>query len=259
MSFRKNILILLMLTTVVFSGLAANDLDRERMFVKANSYYSSEQYSLALDLYQEIEYTGQVSFELFYNIGNCYYRLGRLGSAILYWEKARLLEPRNPEVKHNLTLARLQITDKMVLPNAFLPFQLWWDYRDSWGASFSFRLSGYFFLVTLVLFLLLRKVIRRKKIRKWIRPFMLLSLIAFLITIALALDAWQYHKNNHFGILLKRQAEVRSAPREGANTLFMLHEGSKVRILDRAGSDWLEISYYDEKVGWIKANQIGEI
>jgi tetratricopeptide (TPR) repeat protein len=256
---RIGLLLLLLLFPLLCTGLQADDLDRERMFVKANSYYSSEQFEPALDLYREIVSTGKVSFELYYNMGNCYYRLGQLGSAIRYWEKARHINPGDSHVNHNLTLARLQITDKMVLPKAFLPLQLWWDLRDALGVSLSFRLSGYFFLTGILLFIFSRTLVRRKSTQHIIRPFVIVSVIACIFTLTLAIEARRYHKNYDFGILLKRQVEVKSAPREGANTLFMLHEGSKVRILDRAGSDWIEISYYDDKVGWIKTKQIGEI
>jgi tetratricopeptide (TPR) repeat protein len=251
----KHLLLLMLIPLILF----AQEEERERLFVKANAYYSSEQYSLALDLYEEIAETGWVSFELYYNMGNCYYRLGQTGQAIRYWEKAKRIRPRDSQVNHNLTLARLQITDKMVLPEAFLPIQIWWDLRDMLGASFSFRLSGYFFMTGLILFILSRKLFKKKWLKRLSNPLIVILSILFIITLSLSLHTRHYDKTHRFGILLAKQVEVKSAPRDAANTLFMLHEGSKVRILDKAGNEWVEVSYYDDKIGWIKQNQIGDI
>lgn len=251
----KYTLFFLIITTV----LTAQNPDRERLFVKANSYYSSEQYTLALDLYGEIAESGRVSFELYYNMGNCYYKLGQIGAAIQCWEKAKRINPRDSQVNHNLSLARLRITDKMVLPEAFFPIQLWWDLRDILGASFSFRLSGYFLMTALILFLISRKRLKKRWLKRISSPIMGVLFLLFVLTLSLSIYTQHYYKTHQFGILLKKQIEVKSAPRETANTLFILHEGSKVCILDNAGSEWIEVSYYDDKVGWIKQNQIGEI
>ncbi|MCD6233492.1 MAG: tetratricopeptide repeat protein [Candidatus Marinimicrobia bacterium] len=251
----KYLILLILIPLTLF----AQEEERERLFVKANSYYSSEQYSLALDLYEEIAETGRISFELYYNMGNCYYRLGQTGQAIRYWEKAKRIRPRDTQVNHNLALARLRITDKMVLPEAFFPIQLWWDLRDMLGASFSFRLSGYFLMSGLILFFISRKLYKKRWLKRLSNPLILLISILFIISLSLSLHTRHYDKTHHFGILLNKEVEVKSAPQEAANTLFMLHEGSKVRILDKAGTDWVEVSYYDDKVGWIKQNQIGDI
>lgn len=252
----KVILFILLLT---ISGLYGDNPDRERLFVKANSYYSSNQYPLALDLYQEIAASGMISFDLYYNMGNSYYRMGQIGSAIRYWEKARRLEPRNSGVNHNLAVARLQMTDKMVIPKAFLPFQIWWDMRDGLGVAMSFRLSGYLLFITVLLLIIVSIFKSRPIARKRITPFIITVFLGFVLFLSLALDGRRYNRTHQYGILLKKQVEVKSAPRNESNTLFMLHEGSKVRILNQSGTDWLEISYFDDKVGWIKSKEIGEI
>jgi len=252
----KTILLILLL---IFSGLYGDNPDRERLFVKANSYYSSNQYSLALDLYEEIASSGMISFELFYNMGNSYFRQGKIGAAIQYWEKARRLEPRNANVNHNLALARLQIADKMIMPKAFLPFQIWWDLRDGLGAASAFRLSGFLMFVSIFLIAIPGLLKSGIKKRRRITPLIIVSLFCFVFFLSLALDGRRYNRTHQFGILLKKQVEVKSAPRDESNTLFMLHEGSKVRVLNRSATDWLEISYFDDKVGWIKSKEIGEI
>ena len=249
----------LFILLLIVSGLFGDNPDREKLFVKANSYYSSNQYSLALDLYAEIAASGMISFELYYNMGNSYYRMGQIGSAIRYWEKARRLEPRNSGVNHNLALARLQITDKMVIPKAFLPFQLWWDMRDGLGVAPAFRLSGFILFITTLLIFIPVFLKSGVKTRKWTTPLVVISFIGFVFFLSLSLDGRRYNRTHQFGILLKKQVEVKSAPRDESNTLFMLHEGSKVRILNQSGTDWIEISYFDDKVGWIKSKEIGEI
>jgi tetratricopeptide (TPR) repeat protein len=244
---------------LIMSGLYGDNPERERLFVKANSYYSSNQYSLALDLYEEIAASGTVSFDLYYNMGNSYYRMGQIGSAIRYWEKARRLEPRNSSVNHNLDIARLQITDKIVMPKAFLPFQIWWDMRDGLGTATSFRWSGYLLFIAVLLIIILSLFKPGPAVRKRLTPIIIAAFLGFVIFISLAIDSRRYNRTHQYGILLKKQIEVKSAPRNESNTLFMLHEGSKVRILNKSGTDWLEISYFDDKVGWIKSKDLGEI
>lgn len=255
----KKIIFITLFLFIIPGVLSAQVSDRERFFVKANSYYSSEQYDLALDFYKQIENSGLVSFELYYNIGNCYYRLGQIGKAIQYWEKAKQLNPRDPQVNHNLELARLQITDKMVLPEPFFLIQAWWDLRDILGVSRSFRLSGYFLMITLLFVFISRVIWKKRALKRVANPFIIFFSILFILSISLFFNVNHYVKNHQFGILLSKNVEVKSAPHESSNTLFMLHEGSKVQILDQAGSDWYEIAYSEDKRGWVKKKQIGEI
>lgn len=130
----KNILInIFILTVILCNVLFANP---ESIMRTANEYYKNNRYQLAIDEYNKLiedDYTG---VSLFYNLGNSYYRLGQVGYAILYYEKALEISPGDEDVLHNLELAKLNLKDKVdtLPPFLFLIFGkdylLYFRYQD---------------------------------------------------------------------------------------------------------------------------------
>ena len=110
----RRILIIAVLPFLIFAD--GNKQERDALFKQAVSAYAAEDYESALNTFLSLENSGIVSWELFYNIANVYYRRGEPGPAIRYWEKAALLAPANPDIAHNLNIAREQLNDKVVLP-----------------------------------------------------------------------------------------------------------------------------------------------
>ncbi|MDX9780398.1 MAG: tetratricopeptide repeat protein, partial [bacterium] len=117
----KRILIIALLPLLILAK--SDNPGRDPLFKQAVSAYAAEDYQSALAQFRDLAESGTVSWELYYNIGNSYYRLGETGPAIQYWEKAALLAPAHPDIRYNLSIVREQLIDKVVLPEMFPLFR----------------------------------------------------------------------------------------------------------------------------------------
>ena len=116
--------------------------DRDQLFKQGVSAYVGEDYQNAIALFSQLEKSKKVSWELYYNLGNSYYRNGELGNAIRYWEKAKILAPSNSDIDHNLLIAEKHIIDKVVLPDMFPLFKWYKQMQRHLSLSFSIQLIG---------------------------------------------------------------------------------------------------------------------
>ena len=227
-------------------------IDRDDSFDKAAAAYTDNQFSQALTIYEEMYENDVVSFELYYNMANCYYRLADLGHAVLFWEKAALLDPKNQDLQHNLKLASLKMQDKVVLPAGFLLFEWYWAFRAGYSLANLLFFNGLFLfvLISLIYFpksRLLSTSIQIRLKRAFRYPLWLSFFLLFILS-TMSWDKYRYDSQNEFAIVIPREIRVNGEPREAANVLFLLHAGSKVKIMTHL-EDWLEISYFDDKVG----------
>ncbi len=217
----------------------------------ADSAYTHEQYEEALQLYQQ----AKPSAAVYYNMGNCHYRLGRLASAILYYERAHLLSPGNGDIQFNLTMARSKTVDKMVPRHEF--FFVGW-YRslchimsvDSWAA-----LAVSCFLAALV-GLLLHLFVQGGRVRRasLASAVVLLLLCAFANLFAYSQRSAQQHRTS--AIVMTNTGSVKSTPSASGKDLFVLHEGTRVEITDDTLQGWYEVELQDGKKGWMEARLV---
>lgn len=243
------------LLLVITSTLTAQDVDS--LFVKANNFYKTAQFIEAVDVYKQIENTKLVSSDLYYNLGNSYYKLNKVGPAIFYYEKALRLNPDNEDVKNNLVFAkRLALDNIEPLPKTVFQ-KLNKNYLQTltyneWAivvVVFSF-FAGILFLLYYFSYSSLRK-----------RLFFIASMISFLflgISLVITYNQFSYNKNTKEAIVFAEESEVRNAPTYNSEEVFVLHEGTKVFVLD-AVDDWKKIQLIDGKQGWIIASEIQEL
>ncbi|HDR05004.1 MAG TPA: tetratricopeptide repeat protein [Candidatus Marinimicrobia bacterium] len=258
---RQRILILFILISVPVFLLGESE--REKLFSKANQAYEAGQMQEALERYLDLLYSGEVSFQLYYNLGNAYYRMGKIGRAIQYWEKAALLQPQNGDLNHNLELARLKILDRVVLPKAFFLFEYYWDFRSSADMLSWLKRTIWLAFFTLFFWFLPYWLILGKNIRSNLNHYLkipkIILLILFSASILISIDAIRYNYGNHQAIVISNEVQVKSAPLISSNTLFILHEGSKVNLILDENKEWYKISYYGDKSGWVRREDLGEI
>ncbi|MCX6268191.1 MAG: tetratricopeptide repeat protein [Bacteroidetes bacterium] len=224
---------------------------------KANKAYSAGSYSVALDLYNKVVEAGYESPELFYNTGNAYFKLNDYAHAILWYERARQLDPGNEDVNFNLNVANTKISDKIEpLPELF--YKRWFNgfvqalSVDTWALiSVCLFIAG---LSGLVLYLASRVLILRK-LGFWC------ALGMFFLSLFMFVFAWygySFTKSTHEAIIFAPTITVKSSPDEKSTDLFVLHEGAKVRLLDNI-SGWYEIRIASGSVGWLPKNSLEEI
>ena len=219
---------------------------------KANQHYAAEEYENAIQLYEDVLNSGMEAPELYYNLGNCYYRQGLLPAAILNYERALLLLTiRISGTTSNLPTARYPIIEP--LGEIFLA-QWFASIRnttksDTWAwisiASFS-------------LFLILLQVYffsKRSALRKLGFFVGLLFLLISTTTFFFAKYQKERLVNRNTAIVFSPSVTVRSAPDAGSTELFVLHEGIKVKLLQQ-NNNWYEIQIEDGNVGWIHAEHV---
>ena len=228
---------------------------REGLFLQGNRLYEAGDYRKALESYSGIAAMGYESGPLYFNMGNCYYKLGETGQAILHYKRAARLIPGDEDLEVNLSLARLKVVDRipelprfrvLVLLERFvftLPRNALWILM--WG-SYAALVAAW------VLKLLWSR--SRGFVGKVIWAG---SLLLILSSICLA---GQIRREREFteAIILAKEARAVSAPGEEGIQVFTLHEGTMVRIQKVSGS-WVEVLLADGHVGWLKADFMARI
>ncbi|MDZ7821690.1 MAG: tetratricopeptide repeat protein [Candidatus Marinimicrobia bacterium] len=252
-------LILILIIILPLLALSA-ETEREERFKDGVSAYANEKFKKAAKIFQELAAEGSVSWELYYNLGNSYYRQGKLGNAIQYWEKAKFLSPAQEDITYNLSIARRQLADKVVLPEMIPVLRRYNALKDRLPLNHAIRTIG----LLLFLFILVQGSCRLYK-KLGGRPRKGLCIVSGTILLLLVLlsgyitvDAARDRNENH-AVILAGEAKIISEPDNDAPVLFILHEGSKVRINKMIEDVWANISYFDDKEGWIKTKHLGMI
>ncbi len=250
--FRMTILaILLLITFISFSQ------DKQILINTANNAYNEGMYDSALNVYHLIEKENLESGELYYNIGNTYFKKNNIASAILYYEKAKKLLPNDEDIDYNLRIANSMIVDKIErVPDLF--YKKWWDYfynmfnADVWTII---SLISWFILAFFVGLFIISKSRAGKKLAFYIG---LLFLFGSIATFGLASQKYYYGKEHREAIIFTPTITVKSSPTMNAVDLFVVHEGTKIYILDEV-QDWVKIRIQDGSIGWLPAGSIQKI
>ena len=223
----------------------------------ANEYYKNNRYQLAIDEYNKLLLDGFEGTSLYYNLGNAHYRLGKVGFAILYYEKALKLSPTDEDVKHNLALAKLNLKDKVDTLPPFFIFNLWE------GLLAAFSVSGWTIIVYIIFILVLIVFVvyffSRSVTEQRISFFTGIGLtVILLLTISLLIVKMNKEFNTKDGVIIETSVIVKSSPDYSSKDSFQIHEGLKVRIEDNV-DDWVKIRLNDGKIGWIAQKSLGII
>ena len=217
--------------------------------------YTGGDYASALKDWQDVQATGLMSKELYYNLGNAYFKDGQIAPAILWYERALRLDPSDDDIRYNLDYARALTQDRIdEVPEIFF---------EQWGHAMCYLLpSNTWAVISLVflaltvalalLFLLGSTSLRRK-----------LGFFAGIVTLLIAFLGWDFAqwqrqeaRRQDLAIVMRPVISVKSSPSpSGAKDLFILHEGTRVRILDNV-SGYSQIEIADGRQGWIPAGEI---
>ena len=221
---------------------------------KGDSAYVKNDYALAIQIYEDLLENGE-SAEVYYNLGNSYYKIGEIAKAVLNYERALLLQPGNSDIRANLDIARAKTVDKVeAVPEIF--FVSWTKALinsmsvDAWA---TWGIVSFILLIVALYFFIFSKQILWKKLG------FILGIFFLIITVCSNLFASEQKErlvNRDNAIVVNPSVTVRSTPSESGTSLFILHEGRKVNIKDNSMKEWKEIRLEDGKVGWVPANTI---
>jgi tetratricopeptide (TPR) repeat protein len=245
---------------ILFSAVVfANELDDvNKAFANANELYKKENYEAAAKKYEFIhDNLKQESAELYFNLGNCYYMLDRIAPAIYNFEKALLLNPDNEILKNNLEFAQKKaIDDIKVKPEVGFLVTIYKTasilHYESWAwaaiiASFLFLLAfiGYYFGATSL-------------IKRTFFTAMFVFLVGILVTIFAAFLQKQKETSIKPAIVFNTVVNVKAEPKSSAEDVLVLHEGTKVFVLETM-DNWKKIQLTDKTEGWIEKDAIKEL
>ncbi|MDR2147103.1 MAG: tetratricopeptide repeat protein [Tannerella sp.] len=236
-----------------FSSLTAISA-QETELKEAETAYSSEQYDKAAEIYESVLKNYGDSYELFYNLGNAYYKSNKTASAILNYERALLLKPGDGDIRFNLEMAKQQTVDKIEPVNEFFLTE-WFRGVQNILAVDSWATVGIFCFVLLIVCLVLFFFSKWMRLRKL---GFYLGILLFVMVIFANIFAFNQKKellDRRGAIVFTPTVTAKSSPDDSGTDLFVLHEGTKVFIKSAVG-DWNEISLEDGTVGWIHRKDI---
>ena len=224
-------------------------------FEEANKLYNQSEYQLSIDKYLEIVDTGYHSSELYFNLGNCYYKINQIANSILYYERALKLNPHDKTILNNLSMVQNSLIDIIEeLPQNFLNKSL-----TKISNKFSIKswaiisiLMSFIFLIIFTLFIISNNTSFKRAY------FSILLIIILFLPISINFGFTNYNKNyiDQFAIIFSIKTQIKSEPNDLSDNLFNLHEGTKVKLVDDFGDDWVKIKIANGDEGWIKINKI---
>ena len=250
----KRILFIALLCCVPFLGWANN---AASLFRQANKDYESGNYKQAIEKYQSILQQGEVNANLYYNLGNCYFRMGELGMSVLHYERALRLDPSNSDIKENLAFVRSKTEDNIEdLPQLFLV---------TWAQQINHWWSGYGWMTVTILLLILTCsafVLFFLSHAFQVRKYSLLASIVFLFLLIFSVVnvtvSARHSSKSKEAIVLSPSEVVKSSPDAKSMDKFVLHEGTKVRVDDHL-EGWSLIRIADGSKGWVEDTSIEQI
>ena len=248
---------LIVLVVLALPGSSAFGQSSDQAFQQGNQMYQQGRLEEARVAYESIVAMGYGSGELFYNLGNTYYRSGEIALAILSYERALRYMPQDDDVRHNLQLANLLITDRIEPTPRLFFLEFWDDLKDAISVQGTTWLAylAYLLVIASLTLLLLARTYLLKKI-----GMVSVVVSGFLFTSLLVLFAAKladFTEENE-AIVMEPVVTVKNSPDAGSSDAFVLHNGVKVDIVD-AVNEWIEIRLADGKVGWIELSVVERI
>lgn len=231
--------------------------DLSSIVEKGNQLYVNGEFEAAIKAYESVMDSGYEAAELYFNLGNAYFKSHKLTPAILNYERAILLSPNDEDIAYNLELARTYVVDRIdILPQFFM---------KEWHISIVRLLNSdrwaYLSITGFILFLLIFSLYlfkhgyRIKRIAFWF------SILLLFVSVSAFVFSYHHKKittSHNKAILFSPSVTVKSSPDESGTDLFLIHEGIKVTIEDTLGV-WTGIKLEDGNKGWLHTSDIVKI
>lgn len=226
----------------------------DQLWDQASTAYINNDFHRAIKSYEQLLTQGLSSAKLYYNLGNAYFKDNQLGRAILCYRRALRLAPGNDDIRYNLSVAEARTKDTIEqIPEFFLSEWLRAVRHTMSCTAWSLLSLGMLTiaLVSVLLFLLAQQLTWRK-----VGFYGALATgLLFVITTIFAAGERREMLDRTQAVVLSNSAAVKSSPDKSSADLFVLHEGTLVRITDQL-DDWYEISIADGKKGWLDSRKI---
>lgn len=251
----KRIYFVLMFLTGFIAAVQAGQPAADATKAEADSAYIKNDYAGAANLYESILKKEGESAEIYYNLGNSYYKMNNIAKAILNYERALLLQPGDGDIRFNLELAKSKTVDKVTPPSEVF-FLTWTRSLINTMSEKAWARTGIVSFILLILMSALYVFGKQVTIKKtgFFSAICLLLICLFANVFASEQKAGLVNRRN--AIIMAPNVTVKSTPNQSGTDLFILHEGRKVTIKDNSMKEWKEIRLEDGNAGWVPAHVI---
>ena len=243
----------LLLAIICFGGTSAKAVTKNN----ADTEYQKGNYQQAIRDYEEILKNGE-SAEIYFNLGNAYYRTDNITKAVLNYERARLLSPGDDDINFNLQFARSKTIDK-ITPQSEMFFVTWYKSLVNFTSVDNWAKTGILCIVMALLLVLLYLFGPQLMLRKIGFFGGLAFFVIFLLSNLFAFQQKQALDNRTGAIIISPSVNIKKTPAKNSADQFVLHEGTRVDIIDKGMTDWRCIRVGDGREGWIETKAIEEI
>jgi len=240
----------LVIIILIFPLFAAIPESVEQHYVKGLAALNNNQYDLALQEFETILDNNWDSPELYYNLGNAYYRNGNTSGSVWAYESCLRLSPTYTDAEYNLKLANLKVKDRVDLPDPPIYLKWYMGIKEHFTPSVWINVT-LFILLLLSILVTVSRILSVVSLNYISGIFSTLFFISFFFTLH---SIWTENSVNQ-GIIYYSAVEARSEPNTFSAQLFAVHEGLKVSV-NQTSENWVEIELMDGKIGWIENHQI---
>ncbi|MFT4981036.1 MAG: tetratricopeptide (TPR) repeat protein [Bacteroidia bacterium] len=219
---------------------------------EADQAFIEQRYADAIGLYEEILGQQYVSTEVHFNLGNAYFKAGKIAPSILNYERAAKLSPNDEDIVFNLKLANLSVKDRVEeIPQLF--FVDWWE-----AALITFPVDGWAWSIIISMLMALTgfslfKFSSEEGMRRLTFYSALLATLWFGFSVYAAQKSFNHAANDNRAVVYAYTINAKSAPDKKGKDLFVMHEGLVVTVSDELNG-WVRIKLSNGSVGWVPAD-----
>lgn len=247
-------IVLFLLFALCFSGFAYS---QETALKEAEVAYAKEDYAKAIELYEEVLNSNGQSAAVYYNLGNAYYKAGKIAPAILNYERSLLMNPGDGDTRFNLEMARQKTIDKIEPLGEFFLVR-WFNGVENMASADTWAKTGIVAFMLFIICLIMFFFSRWMRLRKVGFYMGILLILVVIFSNIFASDQKEEMQNRNRAIVFASTVTVKSSPDASGTDLFVLHEGTDVTVKSTLG-EWSEIELEDGNIGWMPSKDIEKI
>ena len=254
----KKLIYTLLLLVMPLMATAQRNVIAQYSKALGDSAYSQARYDDAIRIYEAVIENKGAAVDLYYNLGNAYFRSNMLGKAILNYERALRYDPTDKDAKANLEYA-LSMTKDEVAEQYEVFFVTWFKAIVNTMSITAWAVVAVIAFIIMLLALLLFFFCRKVAVRKTALVFVIISLFVTIFANIAASHIYNYMNNDSEAIVMREEAYLKSTPDNSGTELVKIHEGRKVNIIDDTMREWKEVELEEGTVGWLPSVAIERI
>lgn len=245
---------------IIIGALSVNALfagNQETLLSTANKSYTEGKFEDAIKSYESLINQGYSSDIVYFNLGNAYYKQKNIPAAILNYERAVLLNPQDEDINFNLELAHTFTVDRIEPLPEFFMVTFFRNFRQMMSTN-GWAYTGILFLAITLALASLFWFTFNPRLKRISFSVGIVTVIALLLSFTFSVQQKNSITKHNYGILFPSVVAVKSSPGDSGKDLFVLHAGTKVKILDSVG-EWYEVRIADGNKGWVQKETLEKI